>query len=75
MVVSFFGTVAVAIMVVAYALEGRSSRFVLVFALASVAASAYALMIAAWPFAALEAIWAGVAARRWWRLGTGGSPG
>ena len=69
MIVTTFGTVAVAAMVVAYALEERSHWFVLAFALASAAALAYAVIIAAWPFAALEAVWAGVAARRWWRFG------
>ena len=67
MLVPIFGTVAVATMMVAYALEERSPWFVFVFAVASAAAAVYAVMIAAWPFAAIEAVWAGVAARRWWK--------
>lgn len=70
MIVTTFGTLAVGAMVVAYALEERSRWFVLAFAVASAAASAYAVMIAAWPFAALEAVWSVVAARRWWRSAT-----
>ena len=68
--VSIFGTVALTAMVVAYAVEKRSHWFVIVFAVASAAASAYALLIGAWPFAALEAIWAGIAAHRWRQLVT-----
>ena len=73
--VSIFGAVALGTMVFTYAMERRSHWFVLVFVAASVAASAYALMIEAWPFAVLEAIWAGIAAWRWWRLAMSGGKG
>jgi hypothetical protein len=65
---SLFGLVAVAAMLVFYALERRSSWFVLAFAGACVAASAYGFLQGAWPFGVVEAIWAIVAARRWWLL-------
>ena len=63
-----FGFAAVACMVVTYALERRSPRYVLGFALACAAAALYAALIRAWPFAAVEAIWSLVALRRWMRV-------
>ncbi len=66
MALLIFGSLAVAAMLVAYALEERSHWFVLGFAVASAAASAYGFLIESWPFAVIEAIWSVVALRRWW---------
>ena len=63
--VEIYGAVAVAAMVLFYALETRSRHCVLAFAAACVAAASYAAMIGAWPFAAIELLWGGIAARRW----------
>ncbi len=60
-----FGFAAVASMALCYALEARGPIFVLLFAAACLAASAYAVAIRSWPFAAVELLWAGVAQRRW----------
>jgi len=38
---------------------------VLVFALASMGASAYAVAIESWPFALVEGVWSVIALRRW----------
>ena len=69
-----FGAVSVAAMLLFYALEERSSWFVLAFAGACLASSAYSFMQGAWPFGVVEPIWSGVAVRRWWgrrdRLGS-----
>ena len=46
-----FGILSVTSMSVFYALEERSPHFILFFAMACVAASLYAVMIQAWPFA------------------------
>ena len=62
-----FGSIAVAAMLLTYALEERSTWFVLGFAAACAASAAYGLMIEAWPFAGIEAVWSAVAVRRWWR--------
>ena len=62
-----FGSLAVAAMLVAYTLEDRSHWFVLGFAAASASAALYGVLIAAWPFAAIEAVWSFVALRRWWQ--------
>lgn len=62
-----FGTLAVTAMMLFYALEGRSSAFVLAFAVACLAASAYGFLQGAWPFGVVELVWSGVALRRWWR--------
>jgi hypothetical protein len=61
-----FGLFAVAAMLVCYALEKRSSWFILAFAVSCVFASAYGFLQGAWPFGLVEAIWSGVALRRWW---------
>lgn len=65
--VEAFGFVAVAIMVTTYALERRAAVYVLVFAIACLAAAAYAAMIHSWPFAVVETIWSGIALTRWLR--------
>lgn len=65
---SLFGLFAVSMMLVCYALEERSSWFVLGFAGACALGSIYGFLQGAWPFGAVEAIWSVVALRRWWRL-------
>ncbi len=62
---TLFGLVAVAAMLVCYALEDRGPRFVLGFAAACAAGSAYGFLQGAWPFGVVEAVWALVALRRW----------
>ena len=62
---SLFGLFAVTAMLVAYALESRSTWWILVFAGACVLGSAYGFLQGAWPFGMVEAIWSLVALRRW----------
>ena len=62
-----FGFLAVTAMVTTYALEPRSPRFIVAFAVACVLGATYALATEAWPFAAVEFVWAGVALHRWRR--------
>jgi hypothetical protein len=64
---SLFGLFAVTAMLVFYALEQRSPWFILAFALACALGSVYGFLQGAWPVGIVEAIWALVAARRWWR--------
>jgi hypothetical protein len=61
-------------MLVCYACEDRDRRFVLGFAIACLAGSAYGFAQGAWPFGVVEAVWSAVAVRRWLR-GRGGTPG
>jgi hypothetical protein len=61
-----FGLFAVTAMLVTYALEARSPWFILGFAGACLLGSVYGFLQGAWPFGVIEAIWAGVALRRWW---------
>jgi hypothetical protein len=63
---SAFGVFAVTSMLVTYALEARSHWFVLAFAGACALGSTYGFLQGAWPFGVVEAVWAGVAVRRWW---------
>jgi hypothetical protein len=63
---TLFGAVAVTVMMVSYALERRSAWWLLVFAVACTASSAYGWLAGAWPFGVVEGVWALVALRRWW---------
>ncbi|MEA2913472.1 MAG: hypothetical protein QOJ15_5553 [Bradyrhizobium sp.] len=62
---SLFGLLAVSAMLVTYALEDRSHWFILAFAAACALGSIYGFLQGAWPFGLVEAVWAGVALRRW----------
>lgn len=63
--VEVFGTIAIFIMVVSYALEKRRPVFVAVFAAGCALAAIYAFLIHSWPFVIAEGVWAVVALRRW----------
>lgn len=65
--VTLFGLAAVVAMLVTYALEERHAGFVLAFAAACVAGSAYGFLQGAWPFGLAEGVWAIVAVRRFWK--------
>jgi hypothetical protein len=60
-----FGLFSVMAMLIFYALEDRSSWYILCFAVACALGSVYGFLQGAWPFGLVEAIWALVAARRW----------
>jgi hypothetical protein len=61
-----FGLFAVTAMLLCYAMESRSPWWTLAFAGACLLGSAYGFMQGAWPFGLVEAVWAAVAARKWW---------
>jgi hypothetical protein len=65
---SLFGLLAVTAMLVCYAFEHRSPWFVLAFAVSCALGSVYGFLQGAWPFGLVEAVWAGVALRRWSRV-------
>jgi hypothetical protein len=71
---TFFGLIAVTAMLICYAFESRSPWFILGFAAACAAGSAYGFLQGAWPFGVVEAIWAVVALRRWQRAGAFNGP-
>lgn len=62
---TIFGLIAVTAMLVCYALEKRSSWFILAFAGSCVLAAIYGFLQGAWPFGLVEAVWSVVAVRRW----------
>ena len=64
---TLFGLFSVTAMLVTYALESRSTWFILAFAASCVLGSAYGFLQGAWPFGLVEAIWSLVAVRRWYR--------
>lgn len=63
---SAFGLFAVTAMLIFYALEKRSTWFILAFAGACALGSIYGFLQGAWPFGLVEAAWSVVAVRRWW---------
>ena len=63
---TLFGLLAVMAMLLFYALEDRKPMYILCFAGACALGSIYGFLQGAWPFGIIEAIWAVVAARRWW---------
>jgi hypothetical protein len=63
-VLTVYGVVSLTFMMAMYALEGRGRRFVLAFALGCALSSVYGFLSGAWPFGAVEAIWALIALRR-----------
>ena len=64
---TLFGLVSVTAMLVCYALEQRSSWFILAFSAACALGSIYGFLQGAWPFGLVEAVWSLVALLRWWR--------
>ena len=62
---TLFGVIAVSAMLLFYALELRARAFVLAFAGACAASSAYGFLAGAWPLGAVEAVWSLVALQRW----------
>ena len=62
-----FGSIAVAIMLLSYWQEPRSKWYVLVFAAASAATSLYSGLVEAYPITVIEALWAAVALQRFSR--------
>ncbi|HUY42479.1 MAG TPA: hypothetical protein VMU98_01810 [Acidimicrobiales bacterium] len=65
MSVTLFGVFAVTFMVAMYALERRGRIFIALFSVGCVLSALYALLAGAWPFGVAEAIWAGIAWRRY----------
>jgi hypothetical protein len=65
---SLFGLLALAAILVFYALECRTSRVMMAVVGACAAASAYSFFRGGWPFGLIEAAWAITVARRWWSL-------
>ena len=62
---SWFGLIAAALMLITYALEEISHWFVIVFAAACVLGAVYGFLQGAWPLGILMALWAVVAYWRW----------
>lgn len=64
---TWFGLVAVTLMLICYAMERRSRWWTLAFSFACILGSAYGFLQGAWPFGVVEAIWAVVALVRWYQ--------
>ena len=64
---TIFGVGALSFMMLMYALEARGRAFILAFAIGCALSSAYGFAAGAWPFGAVEALWTGIAMRRYLR--------
>jgi hypothetical protein len=65
--ITAFGLVVLTFMMLMYALESRGRVFILAFAFGCALSSAYGFISGAWPFGAVEAVWAVIALRRYRR--------
>ena len=61
---TLFGSIAVAVMFLSYWFEPRSKLFVLIFAGACIATSAYSALAGVYPITVIEALWSIVAFQR-----------
>jgi hypothetical protein len=66
---TLFGLFAVTAMVVCYALERRGRIYILAFSGACILGSIYGFLQGAWPFGAVELVWAVIAFVRWKKAG------
>ena len=71
MMLTLFGSLAVTIMMLSYLLASRSRWFTLAFSAGCAATSVYSALAAVYPIAAIEAIWAVIALRRFLRSRAG----
>lgn len=62
-----YGAAALTFMMLMYALERRSSRYLLGFAFGCVLSSSYGFLAGTWPFGVVELVWAFVALHRYHR--------
>lgn len=63
--VTAFGLASVSAMLLLYWLEPRAAAYSLAFGFACWAAALYGWFAGVWPFSVVEAIWGGVAVRRY----------
>jgi hypothetical protein len=62
---NLFGAVALAFMMLMYALERRGRGFIVAFAFGCALSSVYGFLAGTWPFGVVEAIWAMIALSRY----------
>ena len=72
--VTIYGVGALTFMMAMYALEARGRTFILGFSFGCLLSSIYGFLAGAWPFGVIEAIWSGIALRRYLREGTDSAP-
>ena len=65
------GLAAILFMLFCYVMEARGSTWTLAFAGGCELSSSYGFLQGAWPFGAVEAIWAAIAIRKWWQRRAG----
>ena len=74
---TLFGSIAVAIMLLSYWLEASSKWMVLVFAAGSALTAAYSGLAEVYPITVIEALWSAIAVQRFarrWRRETAAVP-
>ncbi|MQF68906.1 hypothetical protein FIM12_01030 [SAR202 cluster bacterium AD-804-J14_MRT_500m] len=62
--ITIFGSIAVAIMLISYRFEHLSAWFILTFAIGSAATAVYSGLEGVWPIASIEGIWSIIALQR-----------
>ena len=61
---TLFGVTVLSLMMLMYALEARGRAYVFAFTIFCALSSLYGFLSGAWPFGVVEAIWAGIAFKR-----------
>lgn len=67
-----YGVTALTFMMLMYTLEGRHRYFIAAFAAGCALSSSYGFLSGSWPFGVIEAIWCGIAIRRFVASDDGG---
>jgi hypothetical protein len=62
---TIFGVASLSFMMLMYGLERRGAGYILSFSVGCALSSAYGFASGAWPFGVVEALWFGVALRRY----------
>ncbi len=67
---NIYGSIVVTAMMIFYAAESKSVAFTFYFGLMCIGTSAYGFMAGTWPFGIIEAVWAVIAFRKYFRMRT-----
>ena len=67
---NIYGAAIVTAMVVFYAIEGKATIFTFLFGIMCIGTSAYGFLAGTWPFGVIEAVWAVIAFRKYFRMRT-----
>lgn len=65
---NIYGAAVVTAMMIFYTVESKSAVFTFFFGLMCIGTSAYGFLAGTWPFGVIEAVWAVIAFRKYYKL-------